>query len=299
MEKLFEVLLKRYEKKLNSMLVGIVESHGSSPRKKDAFMIVGADGRVYGSIGGGNLEYQSILFAQELLKTKSSHIENFDLSNRKSARLGMVCGGNVRVVFAFIDYTDVNIRNELEKVIYSEENKIPYDFRVKIDGRSEFIIKKDKYDGKVYIFGGGHLGIETSNLLNHLGFSCQVLDDREEFLDRNNFHENIFIGEVDFENLDQYLKIQKEDYICIMTRGHVMDYEVEKFALKTDAKYIGVVGSKRKIAFVNDKLKKDGFSDDDIKRIVTPIGLDIKAETPEEIAVSIAAQLIKIRVERI
>ncbi|MFR5782556.1 MAG: XdhC family protein, partial [Oscillospiraceae bacterium] len=103
---------------------------------------------------------------------------------------------------------------------------------------------------------------------------------------------------VDFENIGASVTIGPEDYICIMTRGHAYDTIVQAQALRTPACYIGVIGSRAKTAGVQKQLRTMGFTDEDFKRITTPIGLDIKAETPAEIAISIAAQMIEIRAGR-
>jgi xanthine dehydrogenase accessory factor len=136
--------------------------------------------------------------------------------------------------------------------------------------------------------------------LAHLGFTVVVIDDREEFADKSIFPdaEDVILSE--FDDLDGKLEVHENDYIAIMTRGHIGDRESEKFALGTPASYIGVVGSRTKTAFVNAKLVEEGISLEEIKkRVTTPIGLDIGSETPAEIAVSIAAQLISVRAKKL
>jgi xanthine dehydrogenase accessory factor len=102
---------------------------------------------------------------------------------------------------------------------------------------------------------------------------------------------------IDFSHIKDYVTIGEEDYVCIMTRGHANDCLVQKQVMKTPACYIGVIGSAGKMAGVFAKLKEEGFTEEDFKRITTPIGLDILAETPQEIAVSVTAQLIMKRAQ--
>lgn len=102
----------------------------------------------------------------------------------------------------------------------------------------------------------------------------------------------------DFEQIDNYIDVQTEDYICIMTRGHLSDYAVQKQILKTPASYIGVMGSRRKTLTLREKLLADGFTEAEIDRCKSPIGLSIHAETPAEIAISIAGELIALRAKR-
>ncbi|WP_181995474.1 XdhC/CoxI family protein [Clostridium sp. AM58-1XD] len=173
------------------------------------------------------------------------------------------------------------------------------------EGKSILLVSEDKKkmvyceytseDGKVYIFGAGHVAAELVPLLNRVGFCCTVFDDRPEFACRERFPEADEVITGDFENIRNQIRITEDDYICIMTRGHQYDYLVQKQVITSPARYIGVMGSSRKTAVIAEKLAADGFSDDQIKRFSTPIGLPIRAETPEEIAVSITGELILVR----
>lgn len=139
---------------------------------------------------------------------------------------------------------------------------------------------------------------ELVPVLEHVGFRCVALDDRPEFANEKVMRGAEKILLVDFENIGASVTIGPEDYICIMTRGHAYDTVVQAQALRTPACYIGVIGSKAKTAGVQRQLREQGFTDEDFARITTPIGLDIKAETPAEIAISIAAQMIEVRAGR-
>ena len=150
-------------------------------------------------------------------------------------------------------------------------------------------------DGKVYLFGGGHLAQELVPVLHHLDFCCIVLDDREEYVDKALFPDAGQTMLVDFTKLDEILSIRKNDYLVIVTRGHRCDADAEAFALRTGASYIGVVGSRRKTKYVREKLEAQGFTGEQLDSVYAPIGIEIGSETPAEIAISIAAQLIQIR----
>ena len=154
------------------------------------------------------------------------------------------------------------------------------------------------YDGRVYIFGGGHLAQELVPVLSHLGFWCMVLDDREEYTDHALFPGVQETKTVDFTALSQILEVKPEDYLVVVTRGHRCDADVERFALRTPASYIGVVGSKRKTRYVREKLASEGFTEEELDQVYAPIGIEIESETPAEIAISIAAQLIQIRADK-
>ncbi|MGI5824293.1 MAG: XdhC family protein [Bacillota bacterium] len=165
-----------------------------------------------------------------------------------------------------------------------------------INGR-KFQIEPLVQAGKVYIFGGGHVAQELVPTLARVHFHCVVMDDRAEFA-----KPELFLGveetiHGDFNQINEILDIHENDFAVVMTRGHKDDQLVQEKLLKTPAYYIGVIGSARKTKAVFGRLKEKGFTDEDLQRITTPIGLDIKSETPAEIAVSIAAQMIMRRAE--
>ena len=152
--------------------------------------------------------------------------------------------------------------------------------------------------GRVYVFGGGHVSQALVPALTAVDFRCVVLEDRPEFCRPELFPGVEETRLVDNARLADFVTVDERDYVVVMTRGHKDDQAVQAQMLRTPAHYIGVIGSRRKTAGVFARLREEGFTDADLARITTPIGLDIKAETPAEIAVSIAAQLIQVRAER-
>lgn len=152
--------------------------------------------------------------------------------------------------------------------------------------------------GTVYIFGGGHVAQELVPVLSHVGFRCVVYDDREEFANPRVFPQawNTIVG--DLENISQNITVRPQDYACIMTRGHQFDYFVQKQMMVLKPCYIGIMGSRNKIRVVTGKLLEDGFTEEEIGKCHMPIGTSIGAETPAEIAISIAGELISIRAGR-
>lgn len=288
---LYQKIIEKLEKGEKTVLVTVTQAKGSTPRKSGAYMLVGETGRIWGTVGGGNLEYQALCYIASNWDEISSTEKHFLLEIEGKDSLNMACGGQVWLYFYVID------SKEKAEFAYQglkfEENNVPYYLEISKGYRDYFC-----QDGCVYIFGAGHLGIETAKLLNHVGFKCIVMDDREEYLEEAGFTREIITKQVDFANLENTISIAKQDYIIVATRGHSCDIDVERFALKTEADYIGVVGSRKKIKYVNEVLLKEGFTREELDRVVTPIGLDIGSETPGEIAVSIAAQLIQIRHNR-
>lgn len=332
MKKIMDLLAERLEAGKGSVLVSIVQSEGSAPRTTGANMLVGEEGYLCGTIGGGMLEFKATAEAKEDLQKGIGTLREYRLTKEAVASLGMVCGGDVDVLFSVLMPTQENIEtvkaiqnciNRYEKgwivlplsgdaITFVGEEKVhrcPTDERpaepdrfpnqqiVELEGRKVYT-QKIENTGRLYVFGGGHLSQELVPLAAHLGFRCVVIDDRPEFSSKELFPDAEEVFTSQFYELEGKLEIHENDYVIAVTRGHVGDFDVQKFALKTPAYYIGVVGSKSKIAEVNRKLRECGYTDEDISRITTPIGIKIHSETPAEIAVSIAAQLIEQRALR-
>jgi len=270
-----ELTAKRLKEIISSghdaTMVTILESSGSTPRSAGARMLITSSGLLEGTIGGGSVEHRCIEEALEVLKSKDSHTADFILRQNEIEDLGMICGGDIKVSFEYIPAYDESTLNIPDNAFsrFSEET--------------------------VYIFGGGHVSQALVPILNSVDFKCIILEDREEFTNPTLFKGVYKTILIDKKHISDYIKIKSCDYICIMTRGHKDDLEMQAYSMTTDAKYIGVIGSRRKIASVSAKLKERGFTDEAISHISTPIGLEIQAETPAEIAISIAAQLIKVR----
>ncbi len=316
------------------VLVTVIASSGSTPRGSGARMLVGKKGRLAGTIGGGAVEYRSEQIAAEILKNKLSGEHNFTLTKDDVENLGMICGGAVEVFFYYIPAGDpktISLADEAEKRFEKGEDlwlisdmaeggrlalwskgsgsfgfDIPetvleslsrHPSRVR-ESNIDMYAEQIGSSGKVYIFGCGHVGQALVPALASVGFRCVAADDRPEFADKALFPEAEDVLIIDFENIAAKMEIGPEDYVCIMTRGHSHDTIVQAQVLRTPACYIGVIGSKHKIAGVQAELRKQGFSEKDFERITTPIGLAIKAETPAEIAISICAQMIELRAIR-
>jgi xanthine dehydrogenase accessory factor len=168
---------------------------------------------------------------------------------------------------------------------------------VTVEGK-RFFIEPTFLPGTVYLFGAGHVSRPVAELSALVDFQVAVLDDRSEFANLERFPKADMIKVIpSFDRSFDGLEIDRDSYLVIVTRGHLHDKTVLEQALGTPAGYIGMIGSKRKRNLVYRELLEKGFSNGDIERVHAPIGLDIAAETPEEIAVSIVAELIKARAE--
>ena len=147
----------------------------------------------------------------------------------------------------------------------------------------------------VFIFGAGHLSYHISRYAKSLNFRVTVCDERAEFANKDRFPDANNIIVENFENIFDKIDINKNSYIVVVTKGHKTDEIVLEKAVKTDAKYIGMIGSKRKTLTILKRLNERGIPEETLRRVYSPVGLSIGAVTPEEIALSIVAELVKIR----
>ena len=311
------------------VLVTVIASSGATPRGAGARMLVGKNGRICGTIGGGAVEYRSEQIAAQVLEEKTSLGHDFTLTKDDVQNLGMICGGACDVYFHYISGSD---EHTLTLCAMAEEEfrkgsdlwlltdvgqqdtmglytpalgfwgiTVPQELTLSRhpERTGDIFAEQINTSGRVYIFGGGHVAQELVPVLNHVGFRCVVMDDRAEFTKTELFPgaETVICG--DLQKISEYVTIGSEDYVCVMTRGHAYDTVVQAQVLRCRPAYCGVIGSAFKAAGVRRTLKEEyGLVDEELDLVTTPIGLPIKGETPAEIAISIAAQMILHRAER-
>ena len=180
------------------------------------------------------------------------------------------------------------------KMTFSLNNEANYDNGLICGGTLEIFVEPILPQPMLYIFGGGHVSIALANAASTAGFAIGVIDDRESFANRERFPmaQEIF---TDFEDSFEKIKPNASTYMVIVTRGHKDDMHVLRWAVGTSARYIGMIGSKRKVISVYRALEREGISLEKFANVHAPVGLDIGALTPEEIAISITAELIAVR----
>jgi len=208
------------------------------------------------------------------------------LMKTSGEKVGSLLGG-VELEKKILSEGEVSLKEKKPKVlILSSENK-----------RMEILLEPVFSEPTVYIFGGGHVSEQLAPLAKKVHFKVVVIDDREMFANRERFPEVDDVIVSEFERCFDQLNIDDSSYIVIVTRGHLYDGFVLEQALKTNARYIGMIGSKKKIRTLYQNLMEKGMAKETLDRVNAPIGIDINSETPEEIAVSIVAELIKVRGE--
>lgn len=312
-EQLLTAALHELEANRPAMLVTIARATGSTPRKEGAMLLAGTQGLLHGTIGGGLLEHRCLELATA--QPTYGRLTRFELDNRKAGSLGMVCGGTAEVLF-----TPLADPAPLRAARAALQAKTPVWLCLPMDGAAPYIAQDsalpsrptilplDGKDalcvplagaGRVFVIGGGHVSHELCALLHRLDFRHVVIDDRLDFCSPSRFPhaEHTVVTPLSglAAELSGTLQPTEADAFCIMTRGHEGDAEAVRYALSTPVSYIGLMGSRRKRETLFCTLAQEGFPEAAQQRIITPIGLEIGAQTPAEIAVSIAAQLISWR----
>lgn len=314
MNMFFAELLQMMERRQDAVLAVIAARQGSAPRGTGAWMLVGGAGRAAGSIGGGAVELDAVNHAKSLLSERRCGWKDYRLCADPSNELDSVCGGGVAVFFQFVAWNNeawkrVSVQ-ALEKIAARRRARLVLDLNggapVLSEGsgggcrNGENSCSIEVFAGeRAIIFGGGHCGQALVPVLAGVGFCVTVCDDRPDYADPALFPaaERVVCGS--YPELCGRLELTPEDYIVVMTSGHAHDFEVEERVLRVGPAYIGVIGSRSKAAAVNAKLREHGVPERAIESVHTPIGLDIRAVTPPEIAVSIAAEMILVRAKRL
>ena len=324
MEQVFSAVAAALRRGEGAALCTILSASGSTPRGPGARMAVFSDGTMAGTIGGGAAERLAQVEARAMLPGGEARVQTFQLTPGGGEDIGMVCGGTIAVAFQTVGPEDLPL---VERVCALQAGDVPAwlvtamgadgnwsmavwpaegvegqklpaervrpllgDRPALAEGEPRLFVEPLTRRGTVYVFGAGHVGLELAWLLDRTGFRTAVLDDRAEALDAAKFPPSVQLLPTDFAHVS--LPLTAADCVVIMTAGHRGDLAVLEQVLGTPAGYIGCIGSRKKAAAVQEALKGKGFTEHDIERIHSPIGLPIGGETPAEIAVSIAAQLI-------
>ena len=315
MQSIFAKLLYMNEKQHDTVLVTIIAAHGSAPRGCGAQMLVGQRGRLTGTIGGGTMEYRAEQLAIALLEKKESQVHTFPLHENSPDNIGMVCGGDVTVHLQYIPWQDATWNTLAATLLLHLKNHQRGWLVLRLDGGAPALISADHaceipdncllQDDQIVIplpiaqraivFGAGHCARALSPLLQSVGFRVTIFDERASLTNAANFPtaEQLIVG--DYGRISDYISLTPQDYVVVMTSGHRHDFQVQQQILRQKLAYVGVIGSRSKTAAVHAQLRQVGISDEAIASVHSPIGTAIKAVTPEEIAVSIAGEMIYVR----
>ena len=242
--------LKRGE---SAALVTVIRSQGSTPQRAGAKMLVFADGRTVGTIGGGCYENEAIGKARLAIADGKAALLHFELNDDFAQDNGLICGGRM----------DVHV-----------DPLLP--------------------DPRLYVVGAGHVGYHLARIAGEAGFRLHIIDDREKFANPDRFPG----AEIVVDSIPDWLHradIPPGGFVVVLTRGHQHDLDAMRALAARDLRYLGLIGSRAKVARIYAELLKEGMPAECLERVRAPIGFEIGAVTPAEIAVSILAELIAVR----
>jgi len=257
-QEVFAAVADALERGESAALVTIVATHGSTPQRVGAKMLVFGDGRMVGTIGGGCYENDAFWKAREAIKARRPLTVKYELTDDIAEESGLICGGQMDVF--------------IEPVEPSPD---------------------------VYVFGAGHVGACLARMAHETGFRVHVIDDREKFADAELFPAGV---DVIVDDIPAWLAahtLPPASYGVIVTRGHKHDLDALRALVPGGLRYVGLIGSKAKVKRIFDALRDEGATPEMLATVHAPIGLDIGAITPQEIAVSILAELIAVKHGRI
>jgi xanthine dehydrogenase accessory factor len=313
--KLWDFIYDHLEERQSVFLIVVIDTEGSSPGRVGFKMAIAEGGDFIGSIGGGIMEFNMVETARRMFKDNQYEVvvrRQVHTPESEHDKSGMICSGEQTQAFIPLSTADLETFTQLRQSINngekglitisngglhfergaSQEKQIISTFSDRdIWSYSEQIGLADT----VYIFGAGHISLPLSQILRMLNFRVAVFDDRT---DLSTFNANTFAHKkeiIDYKNASIWVPEGNNSYVAIMTFGHRSDGTVLRQMLPKKLRYLGMIGSKSKVGTLFDNLRQEGFSDESLSFVNSPIGLISGNQTPEEIAVSIAAKIIQIR----
>ena len=314
---LWQFILDRLSRGHKVMLLVVAQSSGSSPGRPGYKMAVGTDGELKGSIGGGVMEVNLVESSRQKFSDTKSAAAGFPVEQVHKTgspqSSGMICSGRQTIIFKMLTEQDAaavkqaytSLAGHRVEVLTISPNGLtvrPFstgapDFSFEKDTLNHFVYQErlgPKND--LYIIGGGHCALALSEFMSKLDFYIRVYDDRP---DLNTLASNSFADEREiidsYESIGGLIDSNPRGYVVAMTLGYRSDEAVIKQLVNKDFRYFGVLGSEAKMATVMRNLIEAGIDKERLSKIHTPIGLPIKSHSPEEIAVSIAAEIISIK----
>jgi xanthine dehydrogenase accessory factor len=301
------------EQKLVLMIV--CQSEGSSPGRQGFKMWVSNSGKMEGSVGGGIMEHKLVEWCKSSLSNNPfSPFIKLQIHQEEIAenRSGMICDGHQSIIFFYLENNDLQIINKIKhstlesstKILtaspgglaVSSAEKLETKYGWKFSAEDDWHYRERLgYSDKIYIIGGGHVGLALCEVMNRLDFYVINVDDREllNTMTKNHWaHEKMVVS---YENIDELISDEDAPFVALMSFGYRTDHQIIRKLIGEKYKYFGVMGSQVKINKLFEALLTEGFSQDELDKIHSPIGLKIGSKTPMEIAISVAAEIISVR----
>ena len=254
MREVFEAALQAERDGEPAALVTVIATEGSTPQKAGAKMVVYADGRIVGTIGGGCLEAEMTWRARRAIEGRKSQLASYELTADQAGEDGLVCGGRMQVFIEPIESTPT-----------------------------------------LCLFGAGHVAQPLARMAKAVGFRVEVVDDRVKFANRERFPDVDLVLVEEFAAAPARLTLGSNSYAVVVTRGHGSDADALAACLGKGLRYLGLLASRPKVVHVFAALEERGVAPEQLAAVHAPIGIEIGAATPEEIAVSILAEMIAVR----
>ncbi len=314
-EVIWKFIRSSIEKDGKAILTVVVKSEGSSPGKAGFKIAVSKNGNFVGTIGGGEMEFNLLENCKKyyLSNNKINSMQKlYHNTNVKKQKSGLICAGSQTNYTCTLNKVDLSIINKIiksyddhksgsflltpEGIAFSRNSNIQpninFTFNSETDWKYEEIIGIREI---IYIVGGGHVGLALSRQLKLLNFYVMVFDDRKDVktIVENNYADKIKI--CSYNDIGKFIKEGINSYVAVVTSSYSSDLCAIKSIINKKLNYIGLMGSRAKIKKIFDELKTSGFKPNQLKMIHAPIGIEINSETVEEIALSIAAEIISIK----
>ena len=253
-EEVFHAVGEALQRGESAALVTIIRTQGSTPQRVGAKMVVFADGRIVGTIGGGCYENDAFWKARQTLRTRKPEVVRYELSDDIAEESGLICGGQMEVYIEPVEAAP-----------------------------------------QLYLVGAGHVAYHLARAAATVGFHVHVLDDREKFASTERFPDAVEVAVDSIPNWLEKTTFPPNAYVVILTRGHRYDLDALRALVPRELRYLGLIGSRAKVARLYEALRGEGLSAEQMQVVHAPVGLAIGAVTPQEIAVSILAELIAVK----
>jgi len=327
---IYSRIVESLEQGTGGVLATVIRKKGPAPREVGTKMFVGRDGNTFGTIGGGRAEAEVRGEAPRIAESGRALVISSFTESQRAGNMDTTCGGDLEILLEPVMQRHLDLHRKVGEFMRDRRRGVMVtkfrdgllaktlvagDWSTLGDalGLTAFQLPQDIFHQKkplvmediliepirltypLYLFGAGHVSQNVARVAKVAEFEVTVVDDREEFAKRDNFPDADLIMVGDFRESFDCLEFTGNEYVVILTRSHELDAAVLEQALGRPARYVGMIGSKRKVEAILDAMRENGFTDGDIERVHAPIGIPIDAETPGEIAVSIVAQLISVR----
>ncbi|GAB3989119.1 hypothetical protein GCM10028807_13330 [Spirosoma daeguense] len=313
----WQLILSSLQQNLPVMMLYVLESHGSSPGRQGFLMAVNTLGEMDGSIGGGIMEYKLVELAKEKLRNNQiSEVSIRTQYHDKHAahnQSGMICSGDQTILLYQVRQNDAgSIRSIIrclqqynsgllelssEGIQFSKDIFPETDYRFTKQSDQKWLYwERLGYKNQLYIVGGGHCALALSRLMSKMDFYVRIFDDRDDLHtmgQNNDVHEKVIVKQ--YDELASLIPSGSQHYVVIMTFGYRTDDLAIRALLGKQVKYIGLLGSKAKIGKLFSQYRSEGITPEVLQQIHAPIGIPINSQTPDEIAVSIAAEIIRVK----